>query len=166
MIDQSKDYSNDPSYKTLKRISGIMDEAIKIPGTRFTVGADALIGFVPVVGDTVSVAISGIALFTVARNGLPYRLIMAMAFNLLIDYLIGLVPALGDVLDIFYRANRNNLKLIEGYYEKNPQAINQVNKSSTGLIVFTAFIFLILTAIIVTIGYFVKSIIWQTFGWS
>ncbi|OHX67614.1 DUF4112 domain-containing protein [Flammeovirga pacifica] len=166
MTTQSKEYTNDPSYKTLKRISSIMDEAIPIPGTKFSIGGDALIGMLPVVGDTVSVIVSGIALFSVARNGLPIRLILAMAFNLLIDYLIGLVPALGDFLDIFYRANRNNLKMLEGYYEKNPEAIHQVNKNSTGLIIFTAFIFLILSGIIITVGYFVKSMIWQTFGLS
>ncbi|NLR94811.1 MULTISPECIES: DUF4112 domain-containing protein [Flammeovirga] len=166
MTNQTSQYANDPSYKTLKRISSIMDEAIPIPGTKQSIGLDAFVGLIPGVGDTISVFISGVALFTVARNGLPARLIMAMTFNLLLDYLIGIIPGIGDFIDVFYRANRNNVKLIEGYYNQNPQAINQVQKSSTGLMIFAGLMFILLTSVVFLVAYFVKLVIWQSMGWE
>ncbi|MBB6463225.1 DUF4112 domain-containing protein [Flammeovirga kamogawensis] len=157
-------YTEDPSYKTLKRISSIMDEAVRIPGTKLSFGLDPIIGIIPGVGDTLSIIISGISLYTVARNGIPARLIMAMTFNLIIDYLVGLIPGVGDFIDFFYKANRNNTQLLIKYYEKNPEAINNVQKSSTGLIIFASLMFLIILGVVGVCFYFIKLVIVQTFN--
>lgn len=165
-INTKPQYTQDPSFKTLKRISNIMDDPIKIPGTKLSIGLDPVIGIIPGVGDTISIVISGISLYTVARNGIPARLIMAMTFNLIIDYLIGLIPGIGDFIDIFYKANRNNTQLLVNYYEKNPDAINQVQKSSTGLILFASLMFLIIIGVVGACFYFVRLVIFQSMGWE
>lgn len=166
MTNNTLHYTDDPSFKTLKKISTVMDDAIRIPGTKFSIGLDPVIGIVPGVGDTLSIIISGISLYTVARNGIPARLIMAMTFNLIIDYLIGLIPGIGDFVDLFYKANRNNVQLLVNYYEKNPEAINQVQKSSTGLIVFASLMFLLVLGVVGICFFFIRLVIFQTMGWE
>jgi len=92
----------------------IMDEAIRIPGTRFRIGWDAILGFIfPGVGDAVS-GISHVALlFQALRAGVPAVVIARMVLNVAIDELWGSVPIIGDLFDAGFRANRKNLDLIE-----------------------------------------------------
>jgi hypothetical protein len=92
----------------------LMDEAIRIPGTQFKIGWDAIIGFaVPAVGDAVS-ALSHVALLYYAfRAGVPAVVIARMVLNVALDELWGSVPIIGDLFDAGFRANRKNLDLIE-----------------------------------------------------
>ena len=53
----------------LKRLAWLLDSSIPIPGTRLSVGIDALIGLVPVLGDLVGVLLSGSILVEAARIG-------------------------------------------------------------------------------------------------
>jgi hypothetical protein len=41
-----------------------------------------------------------------------------MAVNILVDWLPGLVPLVGDAIDVAYKANLKNLKLLEAAAEK------------------------------------------------
>lgn len=97
----------------LVALSRLMDSAIQLPGTRTPVGLDALLGLVPVVGDIASAAI-GLYLVKQARELGASRWLQArMIGNLLADAAIGAVPIAGDVADIFFRAHRRNLKLLQ-----------------------------------------------------
>jgi hypothetical protein len=90
-----------------------MDGAVEMPILRTPVGLDALLGVVPVVGDVVS---AGIGLYLVAQArelGASRTLQARMVGNLLLDAAIGAVPIAGDVADIFFRAHRRNLKLLQ-----------------------------------------------------
>jgi hypothetical protein len=92
----------------------LMDEAIRIPGTNFKFGWDAIIGLaVPGVGDAAS-ALSHVTLLWFAfRNGVPPVVIARMVLNVLLDEVWGSVPLIGDLFDAGFRANRKNLDLIE-----------------------------------------------------
>ncbi|HKP55444.1 MAG TPA: DUF4112 domain-containing protein [Polyangiales bacterium] len=92
----------------------LMDEAIQIPGTKFRIGWDAIIGMlVPAVGDAAT-ALSHVALLYYAfRAGVPPVTIARMVLNVAIDELWGSVPIVGDLFDAGFRANRKNLTLIE-----------------------------------------------------
>jgi hypothetical protein len=48
--------------------------------------------------------------------GLPKQLIWKMFRNLAIDFGIGLIPVIGNIWDFFFRANRQNLKLLREYF--------------------------------------------------
>jgi Domain of unknown function (DUF4112) len=90
-----------------------MDAAVELPGLRTSVGLDALLGVVPVVGDVVS---AGIGLYLVAQArelGASRRLQARMIGNLVLDVAIGAVPIAGDIADVFFRAHRRNLKLLQ-----------------------------------------------------
>jgi hypothetical protein len=92
----------------------LMDEAIRIPGTNFRLGWDAIIGALfPGVGDAASALSHVTLLFFAFRARVPPVVIARMVLNVAIDELCGSVPVIGDVFDAGFRANRKNLELIE-----------------------------------------------------
>lgn len=94
-------------------LTRLMDAAVELPGVRTQVGLDALFGLVPVVGDVLS---AGIGLYLVAQArelGASRRLQARMVGNLLLDAAIGALPIAGDIADVFFRAHRRNLKLLQ-----------------------------------------------------
>ena len=94
-------------------LTRLMDSAVDVPLLRTKVGLDALLGIVPVAGDLLSAAI-GIYLITQARElGASRWLQGKMLGNLVVDAAAGAVPLAGDVFDIYFRAHRRNLKLLQ-----------------------------------------------------
>ena len=72
-----------------------------------------LLGLVPVAGDAVS-ALIGLYSIVLARELGASRWLQArMVGNLLVDAAIGAVPIAGDVADVFFRAHRRNLQLLQ-----------------------------------------------------
>lgn len=99
----------------LRAISWIFDELIRIPGTRFKFGLDALLGILPGGGDMLGGAVSAYALIVARRMGAPPAVILRMALNIVVDALVGVVPLAGDLFDAGWKANRRNLALLERY---------------------------------------------------
>lgn len=89
-----------------------MDDAIPIPGTRWRIGLDPLIGLAPGIGDAASAVVSVALLGAALRLGVPRVILLRMGLHIAADYLIGIVPLVGDVTDAFYKANRRNLTLL------------------------------------------------------
>lgn len=97
-----------------------LDSKFRIPFTNIRFGLDALVGFVPYIGDITGLLISFTLLYTMIRYGVSISVFFRMIFNIVVDMLIGLIPILGDFLDIAHRSNRRNVYLLRQYYEKNP----------------------------------------------
>jgi CheY-like chemotaxis protein len=96
----------------LDRLSRLLDTAILIPGTGIRFGADAVIGLLPVIGDTITTALSAWIVYEARRLGTPRHLILRMIANVAADGLLGAVPLAGDVFDVLFRANRRNMRLL------------------------------------------------------
>jgi len=94
-------------------LARLMDSAVQLPGIRRGVGLDALLGLVPVAGDAVSALIGLYSIIQARELGASRWLQARMVGNLLLDAAIGAVPIAGDVADIFFRAHRRNLKLLQ-----------------------------------------------------
>lgn len=109
-----------PPLKTLNRIrrlSRIMDAAFTIPGTRFRVGLDPILGLIPGGGDLVASAISIYIVFLAARFRLPGNILRQMVLNIALESLVGTVPVLGDIFDAAYKSNLRNLELLEAHLQ-------------------------------------------------
>lgn len=89
-----------------------MDSAIRIPGTRITLGWDALIGLIPGVGDTLTAAPLLYFLVIGWRHKIAKRKLLLMVGRQLIDLLIGSIPLLGDLFDVAYRSNQKNVRTL------------------------------------------------------
>ena len=101
--------------RRLRRLAQLLDSAVGIPGTRFRLGADSIIGLLPVGGDAVMAVLGGYIVIEAIRFGVPGSLVLRMLANLAIDFGIGSVPVAGDVFDVFFKANNRNLALLEDW---------------------------------------------------
>jgi len=93
-------------------LARLLDDAVQIPGTKYSVGIDPIIGLVPGVGDAVSLAISAYIIYEGKRLGASQTTVAAMVGNVALDALVGLVPVLGDIADVAFKANQRNLRLL------------------------------------------------------
>jgi hypothetical protein len=111
-----------PALLRAQKLANLMDTKIKIPIVGIRFGLDFLVGLIPVVGDLI---MTGLALSIVAMAksmGVPKELRFAMLRNIAIDFLLGLVPFVGDVIDMFYRSNQKNVRIIEKWWVSHHHA--------------------------------------------
>ena len=105
----------DPRVGRIRTLARMLDSAVAIPGTKIRVGADSILGLIPVVGDLGGAALSGYIVLTSARLGAPPSTLLRMLINIAIDTIVGSVPVLGDMFDVGWRANMKNADLLESH---------------------------------------------------
>ncbi len=103
----------------LDALATVMDSAITIPGTNVTMGLDALLGLLPVVGDAIAGVISSYIIWEARRIGAPKFLLARMAGNVAIDTVIGSIPFAGDIFDVAFKSNRKNVALLQRHLDKH-----------------------------------------------
>lgn len=106
----------------LRLLAWLLDSSIRIPGTRFTIGLDALIGLLPFLGDLIGVLLSSFIVAEARRLGASRSVLARMAFNVAVEGLVGLVPFAGDVFDAAWKANQRNVRLLEAWVERPRKA--------------------------------------------
>ena len=97
----------------LKRLSERLDDTFTIPGTKYKIGIEALIGAVPIVGDLIGGILTSYIMYSGIKMGASPRIIAQMATNIAIDFAIGSIPIVGDLFDFVWKANKKNVELIE-----------------------------------------------------
>ncbi|EHJ04875.1 MULTISPECIES: DUF4112 domain-containing protein [Marinobacter] len=102
----------------LDKFSRFTDSNIAIPFTNIKIGAEAVIGLLPVVGDAVGLVLGGYVLVEAQRAGASKDVKLRMLRNMGIDFLGGLLPVIGDGFDAVYKANTRNTRLLRNYLEK------------------------------------------------
>jgi hypothetical protein len=107
------------SFARIEVLAKALDSAIRIPGTNVVMGADAILGLVPVVGDAISGLIASYIIWEARRLGAPRWLVARMAMNTTIDTLVGSIPVFGDVFDVAYKSNLKNVALLKRHAEKH-----------------------------------------------
>ena len=127
----------------LKQLAWLLDSSIPIPGTRFTVGLDALIGLFPFIGDLIGVALSSFILKEAARLGAPKSVLMRMSFNVALEGVIGIVPFAGDVFDAAFKANQRNVRLLESWLDE-PKRTTRSSRFFGAALIVGVIVFLVL----------------------
>ncbi len=105
------------TVRRLRRLSYLLDNAIPIPGTRYRVGLDPILGLLPGAGDFLGTALSAYIVLEAARIGLPRASLIQMVTNIIFETVLGSVPVLGDVVDATWKANTKNLALVEEHLD-------------------------------------------------
>jgi hypothetical protein len=108
--EKSKRAALEPIFKW---IAYIMDDVLRVPGTKFRFGLDPLIGLIPGIGDTSSALVSAFALIQAVRLGVPKILLMRMTLNILVNEIIGVVPVAGDAFSFWFKSNARNYEIIK-----------------------------------------------------
>lgn len=99
-----------------------LDDFIRIPGTKWGIGLDPILGFfLPGAGDTITGVGSISLLFLALKERVPTVVILRMVLNILVDTIGGVIPFAGDAFDLVWRSNKRNLELIEKYRD-DPKA--------------------------------------------
>src|SRR5262245_56360892 len=101
----------------LRRITWLMDQGLRVPGTTFRFGLDPILGLIPGLGDATGAIISGVMLMEAVRHRATTYTLIRMSGNIALDALIGAVPVVGDLFDFGWKANTRNLELLERHLE-------------------------------------------------
>jgi len=105
------------TMRRLRRLSYLLDDVIRIPGTPYRIGIDPLLDVLPIGGDFLGTAFSVYIVLEAARLGVPRAALVQMVVNILLDTVISTVPVLGTVVDATWKANRKNIALLQEHLD-------------------------------------------------
>ena len=100
------------SDEHLDYIAALLDDMFRIPGTQIRFGLDALIGWVPGIGDAMAGIASFLIVFASWRRGAKSITLVRMIANVLLETAIGAIPVAGDIFHVVWKANRRNYRLL------------------------------------------------------
>jgi hypothetical protein len=143
----------------LNRLAWLLDSSIPVPGTRFTVGLDALIGLVPVVGDFAGVLLSGYILREAAALGVSRSILARMALNVAVEGLAGMIPVAGDLFDAAFKANQRNVRLLNAFLEQPVRA----RRASRAWVLGVTLVLLGVFLLLLVIGVLLARWVWSWF---
>jgi hypothetical protein len=99
---------------TVERGVHLLDNALRIPGTRLRFGLDPIVGLVvPGGGDVLGGAVSLCMLFLAVQYRVPVSVLASMVLNIAVDAAVGAVPVVGDLFDLVWKANDRNFRLLQ-----------------------------------------------------
>jgi hypothetical protein len=135
----------------LKQLAWLLDSSIPIPGTRFTIGLEALIGLFPFIGDLIGVLLSSYILGEAARLGAPKSVLVRMSGNVALEGVVGMIPLAGDVFDAAYKANQRNVRLLEAWLEEPRRTVRSSRLLGAAIVVGAAGFLLLLVLLAVVL---------------
>jgi hypothetical protein len=138
------------SNEHLDYIAALLDDMFRIPGTQIRFGLDALIGWVPGIGDALAGIASFFIVFAAWRRGVQAVTLVRMIANVFLETTVGAIPVAGDVFHIFWKANRRNYRLL--LREKEEPGAN-TRRDWT-------FLAIILVTVIAAVGIPIGILIW------
>jgi hypothetical protein len=100
------------SIERLRQLAYLLDDRFRVPGTKYRIGLDGLIGLVPGLGDAATTLLSLYIVLEARRLGVPVTKLGRMGLNVGLDAVLGAVPLVGDLFDVAWKANRRNLALL------------------------------------------------------
>ena len=122
------------SLQRLRVLSHLFDDSLRVPGTDFRFGLDAVIGLVPGIGDATGAAMSAYLLVEAGRLGAPKATLLRMAGNVALEAIVGTIPFVGDLFDAGWKANLRNLRLLEAHL-LDPRGTTRASRSWMAVVV-------------------------------
>ena len=107
------------SLAEVEALAWLLDDSIPIPGLGGRrIGLDALIGFLPGIGDLAGGALGLLVVWRGAQMGLPRIVVARMLLNTMLDLAIGAIPIAGDAFDLWFKASTRNIRLMRRHLER------------------------------------------------
>ena len=100
----------------VRALANLLDAKYSVGGIQF--GMDAILGLIPIAGDTITGLLGLYPLYIARKHGLGRFIQSRMIGNLLLDWGVGAIPLLGDLFDVQFKSNMKNLKLLEEKIQK------------------------------------------------
>jgi hypothetical protein len=105
--------SRESQQALIRRLAWLLDSSIRVPGTQFRFGLDAIIGLIPWAGDVIGSALSFGIIGLAFQMGASRWTLVRMGFNVLLELIIGAIPVFGDIFDAVWKSNDRNVRLLE-----------------------------------------------------
>ena len=138
------------AYQTMEGLTRYMDRYY----------LDALIGVIPGWGDAIAV-VPFVYFSSRVIKSLP--LTLAVLNNALRDVLLGMIPFfVGDIIDIFHRANTQNMQMIQGFVNGDEAIIKQVNQRAwqSAIVLFVLLLLIALMIwLLISFGSYIYSLV-------
>lgn len=109
---QQTDHTREGLRQFADLLATVLDRAFPIPGTRFRIGLDPLLGLIPGIGDTIANLIGSAILFLGTKLQLPRIVLVRMSVNMFLNGTVGAVPLLGDLFSVWFQSNARNATLL------------------------------------------------------
>jgi len=106
----------------VEALEHLLERLFVIPGTKQTVGLDAILDLVPVVGDVAAAALGAYIVWEARNLGMSKWQMTRMSGNVGLNWLLGLfsvVPVVGVIPTLLFRSNSKNLKIIKRHLDKH-----------------------------------------------
>jgi hypothetical protein len=139
-----------PTNEHLDYVAALLDDMWSIPGTHIRFGLDAIIGWIPGIGDSLAAIASCFIVFAAWKRGAPLVTLARMLGNILLESTLGAIPIVGDISHLAWKANRRNYHLLVREKE-NPGA----NRRSDWL-----FLILIILGAIAAVAIPIGLLVW------
>ncbi len=109
-------YTPGPQSRTadehLDHIASVLDDMFRIPGTRIRFGLDAIVGWIPGLGDAIAGIASFIIVFAAWQRRAPLITLTRMVLNVVLEMSLGAIPVVGDLFHVAWKCNRRNYRLL------------------------------------------------------
>jgi hypothetical protein len=100
------------SDEQLNWIASWLDDRFEIPGIGIRFGLDALIGWIPGIGDALAAFASMFIVVAAWKRGVARITLIRMLLNLTVESTLGAIPIIGDFAHVAWKANRRNYNLL------------------------------------------------------
>ena len=145
------------AYQTMQGLTRYMDRYY----------LDALIGVIPGWGDAIALLSAVPFVYFSARVIKSTPLTLAVLNNALRDVLMGMIPFfVGDIIDLFHRANIQNMQMIQGFVDGDEAIIRQVNQRAFQSAIVLAVLLLLIALMIwalISFGSYLYSLVASVF---
>lgn len=112
----------------------LLERLFVIPGTKQSVGLDAILDVVPVVGDIAAAALGTYIVWEARNLGMSKWQMARMTGNVGLNWALGLfsvVPVVGVIPTLLFRSNSKNLKIIKRHLDKHHAATATIEGRAT-----------------------------------
>ena len=114
-----------------QKLANMLDTAVKLPFIPIRIGLDSIVGLIPGAGDALMLFVSLRIVWLGKSLGMPKVLIAQMVKNSAIDFGLGFIPFVGDIVDIFYKANQKNVRIMERWgISENKHEVDKVTQKA------------------------------------
>ena len=145
--------------RRVRVLARLLDSSIPVPGTKWKIGFDPIVGLIPGVGDLIGAVLSGYIVLEAVRLEVPTFTLARMLVNVGIDTVLGAVPAVGDVFDAAWKSNMMNVALLERHLVATGSAPPK-RRNVLGVMALALIVLVLIVGAGVALGIFAARLLW------
>ncbi len=151
-------------------IAHLMDNLVKIPGTKARVGINPFLDILPFFGDGAAMLISAGTILEGARRGVPKPVLVRMAMNILLNGLVGTLPVVGEAFAFWFRPSSRNYQLLVNHTPAPGASRRKATTGEWAVVYGMVALLLIVLGAFIAVGFYLVALIFHgighLFGWS